>query len=95
MAVLNGDSFIDDTINSVINQSFNNWELIVINNGSTDHTVKIVKEFMQKDDRIKLIDIPHPAKIEAYNQGFEKSEGTHIAFLGADDILPEKSLERR
>ncbi len=95
MAVLNGEPYIKQTIESIIKQIHRNWELIVINNGSTDNTVSIVKAFALEDERVKLLNMPKPGKIEAYNRGFESSTGDLIAFIGADDILPEDSVSLR
>lgn len=93
----NTEKFIAQTIQSVINQTFTNWELIIIDDCSTDKSTQIVNNLMAIDKRITLITSPlnfgGPAKPR--NIGIENSRGAYIAFLDADDIwLPEK-LEKQ
>lgn len=95
LAVFNGEFFIKDAINSVLNQSFINWELIIVDNGSTDNTVKLVNELIQNDERISLYTLAEKGKCKAYNYAFDKSKGDFICFLAADDTLPENSIEFR
>ena len=79
----NKEPFIEETIRSVLTQSYNSFELIIVNDGSTDNSLALVKSF--KDDRIKLFSIDHSGVSRARNFGVEKSNGEWIAFLDADD----------
>ncbi|AOC95311.1 glycosyltransferase family 2 protein [Flavobacterium sp. SH_e] len=91
MPAYNAESYIADAINSVIHQTYNNWELIIINDGSNDKTEEIVKEASLKDKRIIYIYQKNGRQGKARNLGISKSKGIYLAFLDADDIwLPEK-----
>jgi len=95
LAVFNGEKFITEAINSVLNQSYINWELIIVDNGSTDNTVQVVKDLIKNDERILLYTLEEKGKCKAYNYAFQKSKGDFICFLAADDTLPENSIESR
>ncbi len=89
----NSSKFIYRTVESVLNQTYDNFELIIIDDASSDNTVSIIKEFIKKDKRIRLIERDKnsggPAK--PTNEGLKKAKGDFIAFLDADDHwLPDK-----
>ena len=89
----NAGSLIGLTIDSVIAQSFFNWELIVVNDCSTDNTANVVDEYAKRDSRIKLIKLEENMGAPAgpRNYGVRLAEGQFVAFLDADDIWhPEK-----
>lgn len=89
----NGEVFIKDTIESIISQTYCNWELIIVDDCSTDNTPDIVKGYTKKDPRIKYFRTPKPSGSPSVprNIGIEKAEGSYIAFLDSDDIwLPDK-----
>jgi len=91
MPAYNAEKFIDDSIKSVINQTYQNWELIIINDGSKDGTAKIVEEKIKLDKRIHLINQDNKKQAGARNAGLETIKGNWVAFLDADDIwLPAK-----
>jgi len=94
MPVYNGVELISETINSIISQSYPYWELIIVNDKSTDNTLEIVNEYKDKDERIKLIDLEEncggPAKPR--NIGIENSKGNFIALIDADDIWHKNKL---
>jgi len=92
MPAFNAANTIEKSIKSISNQTYKDWELIVINDGSTDNTKEIVKRLMRKEKRIYLItsqrNIGSPA---GRNKGIKASNGRWIAFLDADDLwLPKK-----
>lgn len=87
----NKASFIENTIKSVLNQSFLNYEIIVINDGSTDESEEKVLEL--KDPRIQLFTQKNQGASVARNLGIEKSKFDYIAFLDADDLWLENHLE--
>ena len=91
MPAFNAEDTILESINSVINQTYENWELIVINDGSSDNTINVVQEI--KDGRIKLITQKNKGVAEARNKGIDCSSGDYIAFLDSDDIWHHKKLE--
>ncbi|MCQ2603514.1 MAG: glycosyltransferase family 2 protein [Spirochaetia bacterium] len=89
----NGGKTIGDAVNSVINQTYGNWELIIVDDSSTDDSIDIVCDFIRKDSRIRIYHNPKCTKLPATprNIGIEKSSGRYIAFLDCDDIwMPEK-----
>jgi teichuronic acid biosynthesis glycosyltransferase TuaG len=92
----NAEKYIRATIESVQNQSYQNWEMILIDDASTDKTVKIIKEFAQGDDRIKLFKLEkNCGNGFARNAALEKATGKYIAYLDADDIWFPEKLEKQ
>ena len=92
----NSESFIAETINSVISQTYQNWEMIIVDDCSTDNTKNIIRSFQEKDGRIRLIE-NETNKGSAYsrNLALRNATGRWIAFLDSDDLwLPEK-LEKQ
>lgn len=89
----NAELFIAEAIESVLAQSYTAWELLVIDDGSTDSTATIVKSF--DDPRILFIQQENGGVSSARNKGLELANGTYITFLDADDVLPRDSLKSR
>lgn len=91
----NSSPYIRATIESVINQSFSDWEIIIVDDCSNDDTVSIAKEFIKPNRRIKVIECEKnfggPAKPR--NIGLKKAKGEFIALLDSDDIWHPKKLE--
>ena len=94
MPVLNGADYIADAIRSVINQEYAQWELLIVDNGSTDGTVGIVNGF--RDPRITLL-TEHLKKgaAAARNKALQEMSGEFFCFLDADDVLPKHSISSR
>lgn len=90
----NSASFISDTIRSVQAQTFADWEMIIVDDCSTDDSVATVERFAAADDRIKIIRLKNNAGAAvARNTAIEAAEGRYIAFLDSDDLwLPEKLI---
>ena len=92
--VYNVELYLSRCLYSVINQTFEDMEIICINDGSTDGSLAILKEFAQKDSRIKLIDLPQNHGVSfARNKGIESSKGEYVAFLDPDDWWELNLLE--
>lgn len=91
----NSSDFIADTIISVQKQSYESWEMLITDDGSSDSTVEIIEEFMAKDQRIKLFKIPNSGAAVARNNSIEASQGTYVAFLDSDDLWHPKKLEKQ
>ncbi len=87
----NKENYILDTLNSVLNQSFANFEIIIIDDGSTDNGYKIVSQI--KDDRIKLFKQKNLGVSITRNVGVKKSKGKYIALIDADDLWYENHLK--
>jgi len=92
----NTEKFIRQTIESVQNQTYTNWEMILADDASTDKTVVIIEEFAQKDSRIKLFKLPeNKGNGFARNTALEKATGKYIAYLDADDLWFPEKLEKQ
>ncbi|MCP9199317.1 glycosyltransferase [Gramella sp. GC03-9] len=96
MPAYDSEAFISEAIQSVISQTYPNWELIVVDDGSSDATPKIIQEFIAADDRIKLVrnDRNQGTHI-ARNKAIEAAGGNFIAFLDADDRWKAEKLQKQ
>lgn len=92
--MFNSEKYIGQTIRSVLNQTYDNWEMIIVDDSSTDDSRKLVKKYSDKDKRIKLIELESnfggPARPR--NIGIKHSEGEYIAFLDSDDLWIKEKL---
>ena len=96
MSVYNGEKYLEEAIKSILNQTYRNFELIIINDGSIDSTDKILDKYQQKDIRIKIIDnITNKGLIYSLNKGFKLAEGEYIARMDADDIAEKNRFEEQ
>ena len=91
MPAFNQEKYIADSIESVLKQSFVDWELVIIDDGSTDGTAGIVKRY--RDSRIRYHYQPGRGVCEARNLGIQHSKGEYTAFLDADDLFHPDKLE--
>ena len=91
----NAEKYIAETINSVINQNCKDWELIIVDDGSTDNTAKIIKEFCEKNINIYYYYKSNSGVSETRNMGMSKAKGEYIALLDADDIWGKKNLQEK
>lgn len=94
MPSYNSEDFIAESIDSVLNQTYCNWELLITDDGSNDSTVNIIKSYQLRDKRIKLfISETNGGAAEARNNSIENSNGRFIAFLDSDDLWERSKLE--
>ena len=91
--VYNVEKYLKECLESIINQSYNNIEIIIINDGSTDNSKDICKEFSKFDKRIIYIEETNHGVSHARNIGLEKATGNYIAFVDSDDWVNEKMIE--
>jgi len=92
----NCEDIIRETIGSVLAQTYPHWELIIVDDVSTDNSREVVKEYVAKDKRIKLIELSENGGAAiARNKGIEVAEGRFIAFLDSDDLWKETKLEKQ
>lgn len=82
----NAARYLSETIVSVINQTYTNWELIVVNDGSKDETLTIAKSFANKDPRIHIVDKSNTGVSDSRNTGIKVAKGDVLFFLDADDV---------
>jgi glycosyltransferase involved in cell wall biosynthesis len=88
--------FIEETIKSVQSQTYINWEMLIVDDASTDSTEEIVKSIIEFDKRIKYIKLDENCgAAKARNIAMTKSEGRYMAFLDSDDIWDENKLEKQ
>lgn len=93
----NGEKYITDSINSVLHQTFLDWELLVIDDNSTDSSANVIEEFCKKDARIKLLKNQNQTGLPATarNVGIKAAQGRFIAFLDCDDMWLPLKLEHQ
>jgi teichuronic acid biosynthesis glycosyltransferase TuaG len=92
----NAEKFITETLKSVQNQTYQNWEMILVDDASTDETVKVISDFAEKDSRIKLFKLEkNSGNGFARNIALEKAVGKYIAYLDADDLWFPNKLEKQ
>lgn len=90
----NSSKFIVQAIESVLNQTYKNWEMIIVDDVSMDNSNEIIEEYMRKDHRIKLIKLAtNSGPAVARNKAIKDSKGRYIAFLDADDLWISEKLE--
>lgn len=94
--VYNCEDLIGQTIESVIKQTYKNWEMILVDDCSLDNTADIIKEYMKNDNRIKYIKLSsNSGAAVARNNALNKSRGRFIAYLDSDDLWDEQKLEKQ
>lgn len=87
LPVYNGEKVISKAIESVINQSYKNIELIIVNDGSTDRTEEIIAEYVRKDGRIKVINQENKKLPNALSEGFRAAKGEFFTWTSADNVM--------
>ena len=87
--------FISATIESILNNSFKEWELVIVDDGSTDHSIEILERFVKQDPRIKLIKQHNQGGAQARNIGLSNIQAPYFLFVDADDFISPFCLEVR
>ena len=94
----NRESLIAQTLDSIISQTYENWECIIVDDISSDNSLSIIEEYQKKDNRFKAfqrpIDSPKGANV-CRNIGLEKAAGDYIIFFDSDDLMTKNHLERK
>lgn len=94
--VYNAEEFLEETILSVLNQTYKNWELILINDCSKDNSYKIIKKYLKIDKRIKYLkNEKNSGPAITRNNGINISKGKYIAFLDSDDLWYKDKLKNQ
>ena len=92
MPCYNASCYLREAVESVQSQSFKDWELLIIDDGSTDSSEEIALEYAANDARVHLIKQPNSGACRARNNGLEHAKGQYIKFLDADDVLESECL---
>ncbi len=92
--VYNVEKYLEECIESLINQTLTDIEIICINDGSTDNSLKILEELQKKDNRIKIINQKNSGVSSARNNGIENATGEYIGFVDSDDWIDSDYYEK-
>ena len=94
LPIYNASSCIEETLNYIFAQTFTDYEVICVDDGSTDNTLEVLKEYEKKDNRIKVISQSNGGAGKARNTGLDNSTGDYLAFLDADDLYDPDMLSK-
>ncbi len=94
MPVYNAEKYLKQSIESILNQTYKEFEFIIIDDGSTDNSLNILKKYAEVDERIKIITRENKGLVHTLNEGIRKSEGKYVARMDADDICNPKRFEK-
>ena len=92
--IYNADKYLTRCLSSIVNQTYTNLEIILINDGSTDTSLTICNEYAKKDKRIVLVNKTNEGASAARNTGIRKSSGEYVAFMDADDWIVSNYIEQ-
>ena len=91
--VYNAEKYLGECLDSVLSQTFVNLEIICVNDGSTDNSLDILREYAEKDNRITIINKQNQGAATARNAGLKKATGEYVIFFDSDDFMSERTLE--
>ncbi len=92
IAIYNVAEYLPDCLDSVLNQSFSDLEILCVNDGSTDNSLSILEEYSRKDIRIKVINKANGGLSDARNAGMDAASGNYLAFLDGDDAYEQDHI---
>lgn len=92
--VHNNERSVGKTIDSICNQTYKNLEILLVNDGSTDNTLEVLKEYQEKDLRIRVLSQNNSGPGEARNHGLREMQGDLVTFVDADDIIGKEIIEK-
>jgi glycosyltransferase involved in cell wall biosynthesis len=93
--IYNGEKYVSETIESVFAQTYLHWEMLIIDDGSTDNGPEIIKNYILKDNRIQLFQQKNAGSASVRNNGIRHAKGQYIALLDADDLWETDFLEKQ
>lgn len=94
MPAYNCEHTIIDTLESVVNQEWSDFECLIVNDGSTDRTQQVIEDYIQSDSRFKIINKENGGPGSARNKGIEESKGRYLFLTDSDDALPKATLKK-
>ena len=92
--IYNAEQYLGQTLSSVIRQTYHNIEILLINDGSTDGSLRICRNYEQLDQRIRIINIDNHGVSHARNKGIQEATGDYIQFVDSDDTISTHMTER-
>ena len=92
--VYNSENTVRNCIESILNQKFSSFELLLIDDGSTDNSLSICKEYSLKDKRVKCFHKDNAGVSSARNYGLDKCNGNYIAFIDSDDYIDSDTFQK-
>ena len=92
--IYNMEKYLNKGVNSIINQSYENLEIILVNDGSTDDSLNICNKFKKKDKRVVVLKKENGGLSSARNYGIEHANGKYISFVDADDYIEKDYIEK-
>ena len=90
--IYNSEKYLPQCVESILNQTYKNFELILVNDGSTDNSLSICESYAQKDERIEILNLQHNGVSNARNNGISKAKGEFICFVDSDDKIEKDFL---
>ena len=93
LTVYNAEKYLRQCVQSILNQTYKNLELLLVNDGSKDNSLQICQELAQKDDRIRVFDKPNGGCSTAKNMGIENARGEYFTFIDPDDCMLSHHIE--
>lgn len=93
LPVKDTEKYLAECIDSILNQSYSDWELLAVNDNSSDNCLSILQEYSKQDDRIIALNNPQPSLLNALRYGYSKSTGSLIHRMDSDDIMPLNKLK--
>lgn len=91
--VYNVDKYITDCLESIVSQTFSEWEVVMVNDGSSDRSVEICKSFCERDSRFRVLEQENRGVSAARNTGIDACRGEYIFFMDADDTILPNTFE--
>jgi len=95
MAVYNGERYLREAVNSILSQTFKDFEFIIIDDGSTDRSPELLASYARADKRVKLISRPNKGLTKSLNEGLHVAQGEFVARMDGDDICLPERFERQ
>lgn len=91
--IFNSEKYLEKCIKSILNQTYKNFELILVNDGSKDGSLEICNKYLLKDSRVRVIDKDNEGSISSRNRGVIESKSEYVTFIDSDDWIAENTLE--
>ena len=90
--VYNVEKWLNKCVDSILSQSYENFEVILVNDGSTDKSKDICDQYLKEDNRVKVFDILNSGQSVARNIGLKEAKGDYILFIDSDDYISDKAI---